>query len=452
MPIAPGDPGLDALAIAIATLLGCVLSALTTALNELADQRLMAVRDEGGDEADIAQRVLERRPRIRSRLLAGRILSVAAFSGFTAHLAATIGASEWGILGAVFVAALFYAIVAEVAQTIVRGRETRSVLRFLRVTRPVELLLAPFAWPIELVSALTDRIVAPVEESLPQNIAEREVEHLIEKHEEEGALPEQNAELLLNVLEFKDTLAREVMVPRTRMVAIGIDTPLDELVKRVAEEGHSRYPVYRDRTDKIEGILYAKDLFAALRTTAVNNAVAGTGGDRSDTSVAKLVRKHVLFVAETTKIGQLLREMQARRQHLAVVIDEFGGTSGIVTLEDILEEIVGEIHDEHDTPEALVTEIEPGRFVADARVSIHDLGDALGGVVGKTSEGDFDSLGGLIIDLAGKVPQVGAELSVDGLDLIVMEADHKSVQRVEIRRRDSYRVPAPSTEVSPPEN
>jgi putative hemolysin len=444
VPIRPGDPGLDALAISIAALLGWVLSALTTALNDLPDERLMAIRDEGGDDATIATRVLDRRARIRSRLLAGRILSIAAFSGFTAHLAASLGFVEWWILGAVFGAALLYAIVAEVAQTIVRGRETRSVLRFLKATRPVELLLAPFAWPIELVSRLTDRIVAPAEESIPPSIAEREVEHLIEKHEEEGALPEQNAELLYNVLEFKDTLAREVMVPRTRMVAISIDTPLEELVKRVADEGHSRYPIYRERTDKIEAILYAKDLFNALR--AAGGAVGGAGG-QPPIDVAKLVRKNVLFVAETTKIGQLLKDMQSRRQHMAVVIDEFGGTSGIVTLEDILEEIVGEINDEHDTPEPLVTEIEPGRFLADARVSIHDLGDALGSEVGKAQEGGFDSLGGLVIDLAGKVPLVGAELTVDGLDLIVREADSKSVQRVEIRRRDSYRVPPPE---SPP--
>lgn len=438
MPIAPGDPGLDALAIALAAILGWILSALTTAMSELADERLMAIQDEGGSDALIATRVLSGRAGIRSRLLAGRILSVAAFSGFTAHLAASLGWIEWGILGAVFGAALLYAVVAEVAQTIVRGRETRTVLRLLRVARPLELMLAPLAWPIELVSRLTDRIVTPAAEPLSASIAEREVEHLIEKHEEEGVLPEQNAELLYNVLEFKDTLAREVMVPRTRMVAIAIDTPIEELVKRVTDEGHSRYPVYRDRTDKIEGILYAKDIFTAQRNA-----------DKAPIDAQKLVRKNVLFVAETTKIGQLLRDMQSRRQHLAVVIDEFGGTSGIVTLEDILEEIVGEINDEYDTPEALVTEIEPGLFMADARVSIHDLGDALGGEVGHPNAGGYDSLGGLIIDLAGKVPSVGAELSVDGLDLIVREADSKSVQRVEIRRRDSYRVPPPeSTETS----
>jgi putative hemolysin len=428
VPIPLGDSGLDALAIVLAGIFGALFSGLTTAVNELADERLVALRDEGGSEAETARRVLDKRPRIRARLLTGRILSVSAVSGFTAHLAAGHGATGWPILGAVFGAALVYALVAEVTQTIVRGRETRSVLRFLRIARPFELLLAPLAWPIELVSQVTDRIVRPAEETVPASIAEREVEHLIEKHEEEGALPEQNAEMLLNVLEFKDTLAREVMVPRTRMVALAIDTPLDDLVKRVTEEGHSRYPVYADRVDKIEGILCAKDLFAAMRTP-------------SPPSLRKLVRKNVLFAAETTKIGQLLRDMQARRQHLAVVIDEFGGTSGIVTLEDILEEIVGEIHDEHDTPEQLLTELEPGRFLADARVSIHDLNDALGGGMKGAEEGDFDSLGGLVIDLAGKVPPVGAQLALDGVELIVREADHKSVQRVEIRRTDSLRPP-----------
>jgi CBS domain containing-hemolysin-like protein len=428
VPFPLGDARLDAIAIAVAAVLGALFSGLTTALNELTDERLMAVRDEGGPEADTARRVLEKTTRIRSRLLTGRILAVAAVSGFTAHLAASSGITDWPILGAVFGAALVYAIGVEATQTIVRGRETRTVLRFLRVARPFELLLAPFAWPIELVSQVTNRLVAPSEQAVPESIAEREVEHLIEKHEEEGALPEQNAEMLLNVLEFKDTLAREVMVPRTRMVALGIDTPLEELVKRVTEEGHSRYPVYADKIDKIEGVLYAKDLFAAIRSGA-------------QPSLRKLLRKQILFTAETTKIGQLLRDMQSRRQHMAIVIDEFGGTSGIVTLEDILEEIVGEIHDEHDTPEQLLTELGPGRFLADARVSIHDLDDALDGAVGRAGQGDFDSLGGLVVDLAGKVPPVGAELSLAGLDLIVREADTKSVQRVEIRRRDSIRPP-----------
>jgi CBS domain containing-hemolysin-like protein len=217
------------------------------------------------------------------------------------------------------------------------------------------------------------------------------------------------------------------------MVAIPMDLPIDEVVRKVMEEGHSRYPVYREKIDKIEGILYAKDLFLAVR-------------NKEDTTLAKLVRTKILFVAETQKISALLHEMQARRQHLAVVVDEFGGTSGIVTLEDILEEIVGEIQDEHDTEESLVVEVEPGRWAADARVSIHDLGELLELSLDKANEGGFDSLGGLVVDLAGKVPLIGETVSLDGLDFIVKDADKRRVRKVEIQRRASLRPPAPAEE------
>ncbi len=354
------------------------------------------------------------------------MLAVAGVSAFTAHLVARVLDDEGLILVAVFSAALCYAILAELAQTWTRSRANRITMPLLRALYPLELLLAPFAVPIQLVAGLAERYFPEDADAVAPEIATREVEHLIEKREEEGTL--EAADMLLNVLELKDTLVREVMVPRTRMVAIAKDTPIDEVIKRAITEGHSRYPVYGDRIDKIEGILYTKDLFGASR-----GAEAPT--------LAKLVRSKVLFVPETQKINALLREMQAKRQHLAIAIDEFGGTSGIVTLEDVLEEIVGEIHDEHDTEEALVTEVEPGRYLADARVSIHDLGEMLSTSLVKAEEGGFDSLGGLVVDLAGKVPEVGERVRVEGFDLVVKDADERRVRRVEIRRRDTVRPP-----------
>jgi CBS domain containing-hemolysin-like protein len=226
-----------------------------------------------------------------------------------------------------------------------------------------------------------------------------------------------------------DTVAREVMVPRTRMVAIDVATPIDEVVKRVVEEGHSRYPLYRERVDRIEGILHAKDLFRAIRTKS------------SPIDLSTLVRKPALFVAESQKIGHVLREMQSKRQHLAIVVDEFGGTAGVVTLEDILEEIVGEIQDEHDAEESLVTEVSPGTYLADARISIHELGQVLDTDLANDQE--VDSLGGLVVGLAGKVPEPGEQLEVEGLDLIVREADEKRVTRVEIRRKTTQPPPPP---------
>jgi CBS domain containing-hemolysin-like protein len=392
VPIPPslGGPELAIVAIIAFALVGAVLSALTAALNEVPEERLMAIRDEGGADGATADRLLRDRDVVRARLLSGRVLSVAGVAGFTAHLATRVF-DEASVLLTVGAAALAYAIFSEVAQTLARRRANRVALPLARACRPLELLLAPLALPVLLVARATEKI-AKEPEPVPTHIAEREIENIVEKREEEGALPEGQAELLMNVLEFKDTMAREVMVPRTRMVAVDVAMPFDAVVERVISEGHSRFPVYRERVDKIEGILHAKDLFQAQR--------------QGKTSVPLLVRKNVLFVPEVQKIGLLLRTMQARHQHIAVVIDEFGGTAGIVTLEDILEEIVGEIQDEHDTEESLVTEVEPGRFLADARVSIHDLGEIMDVGLADSQE-RAESLGGLVVEQLGRVPLVG---------------------------------------------
>ena len=415
----PEGPALSLVAIALFALVGSALSALTAALSEIPQERLKALRDEGGIDGLSADRLLRERDVVRARLLAGRVLSVAGVSAFTAHLAAGF-LHDGLVLLSVGAAALVYAILSEIAQTSARRMANRIGLKLLRFCRPLELLLAPVSWPVLLVSRATERLFAEPE-AVPSHIAEREVEHILDKHEEQGALSEGHAELLMNVLEFKDTIAREVMVPRTRMVAIDAAMPIDEVVERVVQEGHSRYPVYRERLDRVEGMLHAKDLFQAMRHAKLS-------------SIAPLVRKNVLFVPEAKKIGDLLKEMQVRRQHLAVVVDEFGGTSGIVTLEDILEEIVGEIQDEHDAEESLVQELEPGRFLVDARVSIHDLAELIDAPLTPSEEG-FDSLGGLVIESFGRVPHVGEEIRIDGIDIMVREADDRTVQRVEIIRR-----------------
>ena len=261
---------------------------------------------------------------------------------------------------------------------------------------------------------------------------------MIEQREESGSIPEDFAELLLSVLEFKDTVAREVMVPRTQVKAIEIDTSLDEVLDIIVKGGHSRYPVYRDRVDQIEGILYAKDLFRILKSSIAPRG--SRDGDSRDSgereayrSLDRIIRRPVFFVAETHKIGQLLREMQSRRFHLAIVVDEFGGTSGIVTLEDIVEEIVGDIRDEHDAEDALVEELAEDGWLVDASISIYDLGEILE-VDFDEDEGDYDSLGGMLIELADGVPEVGEAVDAHGYRFLVREADERHVTRVEIRR------------------
>jgi len=215
-----------------------------------------------------------------------------------------------------------------------------------------------------------------------------------------------------------------VMVPRSKVEGIDIVTPLERVLQIVTESGHSRYPVYRDQIDNVAGLLYAKDLFKVLEEHRLKN-----------TALKEIIRHPANFVAESQPLSSLLKEMRARREHLAIVVDEFGGVSGIVTLEDVLEEIVGDIRDEHDEEEAAAIEdLGDGRLVADATVSLRELCAYLGTDLGDEALVDGESLGGMLMDHLGKVPAVGTAVSKFGLDFIVRESDDKQIGKVEIIR------------------
>jgi CBS domain containing-hemolysin-like protein len=224
--------------------------------------------------------------------------------------------------------------------------------------------------------------------------------------------------MIRKVLDFKDLTAREVMVPRRHILGIEVSTPLAEVVALVAAEKHSRYPVYRETLDNVVGLLCAKDLFLVMRD-----------GRLATTRLADVTRPAVLFVSENQPAAKILQDMRSRRLHMAIVSDEFGGTSGLVTLEDVIEEIVGDIRDEHDL-EAPIQSLGEGRVLADGAVSLSELSRALGKPL--PEDGEFESLGGLIISRAGQVPAVGATVQVSGLKLIVREADATRVVKVEI--------------------
>jgi CBS domain containing-hemolysin-like protein len=268
-----------------------------------------------------------------------------------------------------------------------------------------------------MVGQLVGRRI-PKARTVDARTTETEVEWAVSEGERAGAIANEPAEMIRKVLDFKDLTAREVMVPRRRILGIEVSTSLEHVVALVSAEGHSRYPVYREHIDNVVGLLYGKDLFAVVR-----DARLGT------TKLADIMRASVMFVSETQSAAKILQEMKARRVHLAVVSDEFGGTSGLITLEDIIEEIVGDIRDEHDN-EPQIQAMGDGRVVADAAVSLGDLSVHLGKSL--PEDGEFESLGGLIVSRAGRVPPVGATLRIDGLMLIVREADETRVVKVEI--------------------
>ncbi len=430
MLFAVGVPGL--------LLLGAAFSAVDAALVELGDVPARAVREEGGELARTAGRLLDHGVAIHARLLAGRVVCISSAAMLAAR---AIESTHPGPLLLVLLAVvLFYGALVEVLSTFTRKYALRLALPLLRWFRPLETLMVPVAVPLAGIGALVDRLIpAPRQQSAAdaEKMADLEVESVIDQAEESGAIMRSHADLLRGVLEFKDTIAAEIMIPRTQVVAIEQDMPFAAVLDLVKEAGHSRYPVYRGRPDQVVGMLYAKDLFRVERE----------GTTHATGSIAALVRAPAFFIAETQKIGDLLRQMQVKRIHLAVVVDEFGGTAGIVTLEDILEEIVGDIHDEHDSDEPRVTEIAPGRYLVDASLSVDDLREALS-VELPEGDGAYRSVGGMVVEVAGRVPAENETVTIGELDIIVRDADRRRVRHVEVVRR----VRDEADEASPSEN
>jgi CBS domain containing-hemolysin-like protein len=224
--------------------------------------------------------------------------------------------------------------------------------------------------------------------------------------------------MIASVIELGEQPVREVMVPRIDIVGTPATSRVRDALDRIIDSGHSRIPLYEESIDNITGVVYAKDLLRHLR-------------DGSQDAAVRPLAREPSFVPETKKVDELLHEMQRNRVHVAIVVDEYGGTAGLITIEDLIEEIVGEIQDEYDVEEAMIEELSDHEALFDARVSIRDVNDTLDLDLG---DEDFDTLGGLLYHELGKVPNVGDEVRVDGALVTVLTTTGRRVRKVRVTK------------------
>lgn len=250
---------------------------------------------------------------------------------------------------------------------------------------------------------------------------EQEIKDFIEASEEEGLVNEDESEMLRSIFSLGSTIVREVMVTRTEMACITVDATVRELLDTIIACGHSRIPVYENSIDNIIGLLYAKDLLKQW------------GTPEESLSVRSIMRPPY-FIPESKNLEQLLQEFKRKRIHLAIVIDEYGGTSGLITIEDLLEQIVGDIQDEYDREESLMTVYADGSVTADGRLPVEDIEDHFGIEIERDK---FDSVGGLVFHLMGKIPTIGDTIEGAGLYLKILDADLRRVKKVSIKRIDT---------------
>ena len=407
------------------------LAMARSALINVRKARLRQLVEEGVGSARSAERLAEDAHRLLATtqlgmmltsFFGGAVVAVVSAPPLADLLAPWLGKASYPIsfVVVVFAAALVMLILAElVPETIAVQHSERLALLLARPLTVIAFIATPIVRTMVWISNGISRLLGAEASGQLLLVTEEEIRTLIDAGEEEGIIEEDEAEMIYSIFELGDTLAREVMVPRIDVVAVDVQTSMLEALDVIMEAGHSRIPVYMETIDNVLGLLYAKDLLPYLRD------------GRTDVPLDHILRE-AYFIPETKKASDLLTELQQRRVHIAIVVDEYGGMAGLVTIEDLLEEIVGEIQDEYDTEEPFVEFVDDNEYVFDARLDLDDLNRLMD--VELPTE-DSDTLGGFIYSELGRVPAVGSQVTYGDLVFRVESVSGRRIKKVRVQRR-----------------
>jgi len=405
-------------------LLAVLFAAAETAVASIRRSRVQQLIDDGAPSGRELQRLLENSTGFvaTSRLIvlgaavAANTLLVALLQEPLGHLFGNAGAAY--VVITLLVLVLVLVLIEQVGHAYGLRHAEGVALGMAGPARAAVMLLSPLVKALGGIGALVYRPPANTSRENGAGVTEAGIMLQVDVAEEEGVLEEEEGEMIRSIFEFGDTVAREIMVPRIDLQAASVNMTLGQVVDQAIEAGHSRIPIYEGSVDKVVGVFYVKDSLRFLRE------------GRRDVDIREIMRP-AYFVPETKKVDGLLREMQQRRVHVAVVVDEYGGTAGLVTIEDILEEIVGEIQDEFDSEEVMLQRISDTEAVVDAIMTLDDVNDVLSL---QLEEEDVDTLGGYVYARLGRVPEEGDVVEGPAVRLVVEEVEGNRITKVRIHK------------------
>ncbi len=412
-------------------------SACEVAVLSTRKSRMKELSDDGNRRASIILEFQTDPERFLATIHVGAVFSLILASGLGGLLAIqylvpalAVSSSVWVREARSWIALAFVAIVIGFLVVVFGELVPKSLA--LRVAEPLSLRLAPtlrllaalFRYPGKLLTLASNAILFPFRDRTTfteSRISEEEFKLMLDEGARSGVIDKTEQELIKSIFEFTDTTAKEVMIPRPDVVALNIDMRRESLLRVVLEEGYSRMPVFRDTIDNILGVIYTKDLLGLL--------------EHSNIIILQDIIRPAFFVPETKKISQLLRELQERKMHMAIVVDEFGGTEGVVTMEDIIEEIVGEIHDEYDED---IRDVEPrsdGSFHVNARMTVGDFNKRFGSEVPEAAE--YETISGFLHKRAGRIPDLNEEIRFQGLSFTIVKKSQRRIRVVRVRKLET---------------
>ena len=414
--------------------LGALYAICESAVNTANESRVKKDAENGGRRAKKFLAYLDANESFASPLQFGMMLmgffsigvSVVGFtpmldSAFLARGTSSIAASLLSIaIPMLACAALFLTAADFVPKKFVAHRAARSMqysYKLVKLIRTMSASMRPFMKLCDLISDGVMRLFGNDPKALDETVTEEEILHMVGEGEEMGVIEENERDMITNILDFNDTTVSEIMTHRTDICAIDENTSISDVAAIAAEEGFSRLPVYREDIDTITGICYVKDFLPYI-----------------DKPVPKFIKlsdmvRPAYFIPETKKCSQLFKELKERRIQIAIIVDEYGGTSGLITLEDLIESILGNIQDEYDNEEEEIFRVSENEFTVDGATSIDEISD-LTGV--ELPEGDYDTIAGLVTDLLGRIPKEDEHpcVQVKNLTITVLEVEDQRLARL----------------------
>jgi len=408
--------------IALSLVAIAILSSAESSFIAVNKIRIRGLLEKGDSRAKAVQKILDEHDRLFSAvILSGSLFTVLATSIGTALALKYFGKD--GIIVATVVMTFLIVVFGELAPKTFAVTYAEKVS--LLLAKPVAFyikLISPLVWIFKISSNFIIRLLGGKERQVSPFVTEEEIKTMINIGEEEGTLEEEEKEMLHKVFEFGDKVVTEAMVPRTEIVSITEESTIDDALKLVSESGYSRYPVIKESIDNVTGILYVKDILIKM----------AEGKIQPGFPITDLVRE-AYFIPENKMATELLDEMQKNKFQIAIVMDEYGGTAGLITLEDIIEEIVGGLQDEFEAMEAEkeVEVIDERTFIVSGTTGLDEVNELAG--VELTSE-DFHTIGGFVFGLFRRLPRVGEQVRYHNLRFLILEMEDKKISKVKITK------------------
>lgn len=401
--------------------LSAIFSSAETAFLSTNRIRMRNLHEDGEKRAGLVLNMLENQNKLISSLLVGNNIVNISASAIATKIATDVF-QDAGVGIATGVMTLLILVFGEVIPKNVAAAHAENwamvIAPFIRV---VSIVLTPLVFLLTKLSDFVVKFSKKYEDDDVPTITEDEFKLLVDVGQEEGVFDESESEMINSIMEFDEIVVKEIMVPRIDIVGLDGEDNINEALRLIIDGGHSRIPVYEGSIDNIIGILYAKDIFAHLNE------------DFEHLQVKTLIR-NAYYIPETKKVDDLLEELRMKKVHMAIILDEYGGTSGLVTIEDLLEEIIGDIQDEYDTEEDLIVMHSDTVLIADARTPIHDVEEAFDVELEEEilDDSEADTIGGLAFEHLGGIPVKGDTVTVDRFQIHVIEVQGRRIAKVKV--------------------